>query len=301
MQHQRFPVHTLERKTHRRAPGQSAGRVSLNFTVSTTMQPFAGAAASTVYPMLGGVDHFGMFFYPADGRLYLSTVGTGEPFANFHAADLMRHLERVLAAMAADPAARLSSIDLLDEAERAHLDGLSHRPALTPPAPNSVSIPELWATQAACTPDTVALVCGEQSWTYHAVEEAANRLAHFLIDRGVRPGGCVALLVERSAPAIIAILAVLKTGAAYVPFDPMLPAERTAFMIADTAPVAALTTTGLRARLTGYNVPIFDVESSQIDRYPCTGLAAPNGDAVAHIIYTSGTTGVSPARSMGPA
>jgi amino acid adenylation domain-containing protein len=292
VQHQRFPVHTLERKAHRRYPGQSAGRVSLNFTVSTAMQPYAGAAASTVYPMLGGVDHFGLFFYPADGRLFLSTVGAGQPFSNFDAADLTGHLQRVLAAMAADPTARLSSIDLLDEGERARLDETGNRTVLTQPAADGVSIPVLWASQVARTPEAVALVCGERSWTYRAAEEAANRLAHLLAGQGVGPAGCVALLVERSAQAIIAILAVLKTGAAYVPFDATLPAARIGFMVADAAPVVALTTRNLRARLAGQDLPVIDVEDPRIHSCPCTGLAAPGADDLAHIIYTSGTTGV---------
>ena len=90
-----------------------------------------------------------------------------------------------------------------------------------------------------------------RSWTYRELEEAANRLAHLLAGHGVGPGQRVALLLSRSAEAIVAILAVLKTGAAYVPIDPALPDARIAFMIADAAPIAAITTTGLRPRLDG--------------------------------------------------
>ena len=82
------------------------------------------------------------------------------------------------------------------------------------------------------------------SWTYREVEEAANRLAHLLAAQGVGPGQCVALLLERSAEAIVAMLAVLKTGAAYLPIDPGLPAARIGFMLEDAAPIAAITTAG---------------------------------------------------------
>ena len=89
--------------------------------------------------------------------------------------------------------------------------------------------------------------------TYRELDEAANRLAHLLVGQGVGPGQCVALLFSRSAEAIVAILAVLKTGAAYLPIDPALPAARIEFMLADAAPIAAITTAELADRLDGHD------------------------------------------------
>ena len=103
-------------------------------------------------------------------------------------------------------------------------------------------MPALFAAQVARTPDAVAVVCEGRSLTYRELDEAANRLAHLLVGRGAGPGQCVALLFPRSAEAIVAILAVLKTGAAYLPIDPALPAARIGFMLADAAPMAAVTT-----------------------------------------------------------
>ncbi len=117
-------------------------------------------------------------------------------------------------------------------------------------------------------------------------------MAHLLLGQGVSPGRCVALLLSRSAEAIVAMLAVLKTGAAYLPIDPALPAARIGFMVADAAPIAALTTTGLADRLDGCNLQVIDVEDPRIRNYPSIGLPAPAPDDIAHIIYTSGTTGV---------
>ena len=155
-----------------------------------------------------------------------------------------------------------------------------------------MSIPVLFAAQVARTPEAVALSCGDLRWTYRELDEAANRLAHLLAGHGAGAGECVALLFSRSAEAIVAILAVLKTGAAYLPIDPALPAARIGFMVADAAPIAAITTAGLADRLDGCDLPVIDIEDPRIDTHPCTGLPAPAADDIAYIIYTSGTTGV---------
>ena len=173
---------------------------------------------------------------------------------------LIERLQRVLVALTADPARRLSSVDVLDEAEHARLDGWGNRAVLTQSAGGPVSVPVLFAAQVARTPEAVALSCGGLSMTYRELEEAANRLAHLLAGQGAGPGACVALLFSRSAEAIVAMLAVLKTGAAYLPIDPGLPAARIEFMLADAAPIAAITTAGLAERLDGCDLPVIDVE-----------------------------------------
>ena len=194
--------------------------------------------------------------------------------------------------MTADPGRRLSSIDVLDEGEHARLERWGNRAVLTAPAPPPVSIPVLFDAQVTRAPEAVALTCGGRSWTYREVDEASNRLAHLLAGHGVGPGQRVALLVERSAEAVVAILAVLKTGAAYVPIDPAHPDARIGFVLADAAPIAALTTAGLRARLAGHDLVVIDIDDPAIDSQPGTALAAPSPDDIAYLIYTSGTTGV---------
>ena len=108
---------------------------------------------------------------------------------------LIERLERVLVAMTADPTRRLSSMDLLDEAEHAWLDGWGNRAVLTQPVSAPVSIPVLFAAQVTRTPAAVALTFEGLSMTYRELEEAANRLAHLLAGQGVGPGACVALAV----------------------------------------------------------------------------------------------------------
>ncbi len=292
LQHQRFPVHVLEGDGGLRGPGQAANRVVVNFVPSRLTMSLAGAPATASYTTFGPVGHFGLNFLGAGDQLFLSTAGAGQPFSNFDVSDLAGRLEQVLVAMTADPRRSLLSMDLLDEAEHARLEGWGNRAVLTQPATASVSIPVLFAEQVARDPEAVAISCGECSWTYRQVEQAANRLAHLLAGHGAGPGQCVALLLSRSAEAIVAIMAVLKTGAAYLPIDPAHPDARIEFLLDDAAPIAAITTTGLRPRLDSHDVVIIDVNDPRIDSYPSAALPAPAPDDIAYLIYTSGTTGV---------
>jgi amino acid adenylation domain-containing protein/non-ribosomal peptide synthase protein (TIGR01720 family) len=186
----------------------------------------------------------------------------------------------------------LSSMDLLDGGERAGLDGWGNRAVLTRPASAAVSIPALFGQQVARAPEAVAVSFEGRLMTYRELDAASNRLAHLLADHGVGGGQRVALLSSRSAEAIVAILAVLKTGAAYVPIDPAVPAARMQFVLDDAAPVAAITTTELRPRLDGCDLTVIDVGDPALAGQPDTALPAPAPDDIAYLIYTSGTTGV---------
>ena len=243
LQHQRFPVQAVERKSRPRGQGQPPDRVSVNFFPTAFSLDFGGVAASATMTNSGLVGAFGLIFSGVGDQLSLSTLGAGQPFSNFDASYLAGRLQRVLAAMTADPARRLSSIDLLDGGEHAGLYGWGNRSVLTQPT-TPLSIPVLFAAQVARIPEAIAISCGERSWTYRELDQAANRLAHLLAAQGAGPAQRVALLFSRSAEAIVAILAVLKTGAAYVPIDPAHPDARIEFMLEDAAPVAAITTAG---------------------------------------------------------
>ena len=205
---------------------------------------------------------------------------------------LAKRFERVLAAMIADPTQRLSELDVLAAEERDRLDRWANRRVLTAPEPDPVCIPEAFARQVDRTPMAVALSFQGRSMTYGELDFEADRLANLLVMYGAGPGESVALLVPRSDEAIVAILAVLKTGAAYLPIDPAVPAKRLEFMVADARPVAAVTTSNLRSRLDGLDVPVVEPDDPVDGLYPSTRLLSPDPDDIAYTIYTSGTTGV---------
>src|SRR5262249_29413787 len=132
--------------------------------------------------------------------------------------------QRLLMDMVADPARRLSAMDVLESAEHDRLDTWSNREILARPVSAPVSIPEMFSRQVERDPGAPALTFEDRSLTYDELDEDARRLANLLALMGAGPGETVALLAPRSDLAIVAILAVLKTGAAYLPIDPAVPA-----------------------------------------------------------------------------
>ncbi|WP_156628629.1 AMP-binding protein, partial [Mycobacterium sp. 1274756.6] len=296
LQHQRFPVRTLETGEEGLSGiGAATNRVAVNFIPGRLTLDLAGTPVTASYTNHGPLGHFGFFFLGAGDELLLSTAGAGQPFAGLGVADLGERLQRILTIMAANPDALLSSIDTLLGDEDASLDEFGNRTALTTAPSVWKSIPGLFAEQVVAGPDVVALRFEGRSWTYRQVDEASNRLAHLLVGRGVGPGGRVGLVLPRSADAVIAILAVLKTGAGYVPVDPMVPDERVRFVFDDAAPTVVLADAEQAQRLTGMGVSaaVIDVEDPVIADQPATALASgPTADDIAYVIYTSGTTGV---------
>ena len=155
---------------------------------------------------------------------------------------MLAHLDALLADAHARPTDRLVACDLLDAEERERiLAGWNDTDLTTPLA----TLPALFAEQVRRDPAATAVVFEDESLTYAELDARANRLAHLLIERGAGPEKVVALSVPRSLDMIVAELAVLKAGAAYLPLDQDLPAERIAFMVDDASPVCVVTTSTL--------------------------------------------------------
>ncbi len=291
LRHQQFPTRTLDGEGDFSGPRQAPNRVVVNFVPARLTLSLGDVPATAKYTSFGPVGHFGLFFLGFGDQQFLSTVGTGQPFSNFDVSDLGERLQRILAAMAADPGLQLSSLDVLHPDERARLEEVGNRAVWSRPASAPLSVAALFGTHVDRSPESVALVCADRSMTYRELDEAANRLAHLLIGQGAGPGEYVALLLPRSAEAIVSIMAVLKTGAAYLPIEPASPDARIGFMLADANPVAAITTADLADRLDGHDMTVIDVADPRIEAQPGTPLPAPDPADLAYLIYTSGTTG----------
>ncbi|HEX7239905.1 MAG TPA: amino acid adenylation domain-containing protein, partial [Longimicrobiaceae bacterium] len=201
------------------------------------------------------------------------------------------HLEATLEALAADPGRRISGASLLREAERAQLREAS-RPA--PVEPARAGVHELFARQAARTPDAVAVSSGGEALSYAELERRANRLARALRRRGVGPETRVGLCVERGVELPVAVLGVLKAGGAYVPLDPAYPAERLAYTLADCGASVLLTRASLLERLPPFAGEVLRLDEDreaiarEADDAPESGAEARNA---AYVVYTSGSTG----------
>ncbi|HYH79200.1 MAG TPA: amino acid adenylation domain-containing protein, partial [Longimicrobium sp.] len=202
------------------------------------------------------------------------------------------YLRRVLEAMAADEHQGVDRLDLLSAAERGQVVAEWNRTSAEYP---DACVHELFEAQAARTPDAVAVVFEGESSTYAEMDGRANQLAHHLRGLGVGPGGRVALGLERGVEMVVALLAVLKTGAAYVPLDPAYPEDRLRYMLEDSAPAVLLTHQALSGRFGEMGIPILalDRDAGAWAGMPRTspGRGGVTPEHPAYVIYTSGSTG----------
>ncbi|MEU3899938.1 amino acid adenylation domain-containing protein [Streptomyces sp. NPDC045251] len=212
---------------------------------------------------------------------------------------VLGRLVRVLGDVADDPDVLLARLDALAPGEeRRILTEWSGSPAAEAAPSRRTTVPELFAAQAARTPDAVAVTAGTDRLTYRELDERANRLAHLLAARGAGPEAFVAVALPRGAELIVAVLAVLKAGAAYLPLEPGHPADRIAHTLRDAGPVLLLTGTdaGLPTLPDAPDVPRVDLdaEATRAALAACPATAprtAVTPDHAAYVIYTSGSTG----------
>ncbi|WP_338485301.1 non-ribosomal peptide synthase/polyketide synthase [Pseudomonas trivialis] len=215
--------------------------------------------------------------------------------ARFSAAQVTRlgaNLQHLLAQMMADADSCLGNLQLLDASAQREVLALSQQPDA---APRALRVHERIAAQALATPSALAVQAGSERLDYAALNARANRLAHRLLELGVGPGQRVGLASRRGPQLIVSLLAVLKSGAAYVPLDPSYPADRLAYMLADSRLDLLLSETGLLVELPlppGLTRLAFSAGGEELADYPSNN--PPNhaqAADLAYVIYTSGSTG----------
>ncbi|HEY1488252.1 MAG TPA: amino acid adenylation domain-containing protein, partial [Micromonosporaceae bacterium] len=197
-------------------------------------------------------------------------------------------LTALLDVAAADPGARLGSLVRATGAERTRI--VDEWNATARALDTDTCVPQLFERQARRTPDATAVVAGSECLSYRELDESADQLAHLLREAGIGRGSRVGVCLDRGPSTVVAVLAVLKAGAAYVPADPLNPAERIAAMFADAAVEAIVSEQRLIAKVPDAGVPVIRVDTIEHLSTVTPLPPARSGDA-AYVIYTSGSTG----------
>ncbi|HSB25045.1 MAG TPA: condensation domain-containing protein, partial [Burkholderiaceae bacterium] len=259
----------------------------------------AGLAAAAGGLRLGAVRGHDATHYPLSlmvrpgERLSLRLDYRPDLFDRGSVEALGQRLLRLLSGAVAAPDRAIGSLAILSERERATV--LEHWNATARPVAPA-TLPELFAAQAARTPDAVALVYQDRRLSYAELEAHANRLAHHLRGLGVGPETVVGLCLERSPELVIGLLGILKAGGAYLPLDPGYPAPRLSYMLSDAGAAVLVTQSALLPRLAAAALPArlvrLDADWAELARRPAQPPTTSLDPAhPAYVIYTSGSTG----------
>ncbi|MFF3786140.1 non-ribosomal peptide synthase/polyketide synthase [Streptomyces sp. NPDC001933] len=280
------------------APGSigTAFPLIVNIMAFNARPSFAGHPASVHHFVSGSTTDLAVWVFDyRDGNPPLLRLhGAPEAYGDD---DLAAHQQKLLALLDAvadcDPDEAVGRIDLLTAEERGELTALGTGPAAQV---FTASLPELFREHVRAAPDLVALVCGDVSLSYAELDGRANRLAHALMARGAGPERLVAVALPRSVELVVAILAVLKTGAAYVPVDPEYPAARIAYLLDDARPVLTVTDTRTLGRLPEGPVDRLVLDdpgtAALVGSCPAVDpMVAVDPSQPVYVIYTSGSTG----------
>ncbi|MGW7535480.1 amino acid adenylation domain-containing protein [Amycolatopsis sp. NPDC054798] len=270
-------------------------QVSLAWQISRGEPDLPGAEATTVFVDNGTAKFdltFHFFEHRTDGGDPLGLEALVEyntdVFDRSTAEGIAGRLERLARAAAEHPDRSLDLADLLTPAERRQVLSDGTGPAAVRPAG---LVHDWFRSRAASRPGAVALVWGEQPVSYAELDAASDELAAALVAKGIGPEHLVALVLPRRPELVVALLAVLKAGAAYVPVDPDYPAERVRFVLEDAGAALVLSTAELAARFgdTGASWSVLD-DLTRPDGEPVPVRAA-DPENPAYVIYTSGSTG----------
>ncbi len=204
---------------------------------------------------------------------------------------MMEHFRTLVGSAGASPDRPISKLSMLSESERGQVVRAWNSPSAQ--FDDAGSIKELFEAQVAKTPDAPAVSFQGATISYSELNSRANRIAWMLRDRGAAPGDLVGIMMEKSLDLLPAVLGVVKSGAAYVPIDPLYPSDRIEFMVSDAAPKLLLTQSKhvQSAPLAGERVVAVDVPGTLDGFADSDPPQIHDGDDLAYVIFTSGSTG----------
>ncbi len=252
------------------------------------------------------VERFPVEFGPQEIAFVLNQAGdkvegliryNAERYDKFHIERMAGHFLTLLTGACRNPDEAIARLPLLTEVERRQI--VYEWNDTTGDYPSDALIHEAFEERVSQNPQAVAVIAGEREFTYQAINDQANRLAHYLKSHGARPGVFVGVCLKRSEQTIVAVLAVLKAGAAYAPLDPSYPKDRLAFMLQDAQASIVLTQSELLDRLPVAEQPEAAMRYLCVDRLDKELAEQSNvnldrvnsADDRAYVIYTSGSTG----------
>ncbi|MEZ4591278.1 MAG: amino acid adenylation domain-containing protein [Chloroflexota bacterium] len=213
----------------------------------------------------------------------------------FEAATIARlaaHFRSILEQMVVAPETPIADFAILSAEEKALLADRGRGERM--PLPEH-ALPALFAAQAVATPQAVAVRLGDQAVRYAELNGRSNQLARFLQKEGVGTGSVVGVLLDRTPEMVVALLAIMKAGAAYLPLDPSFPAERLAYILDDARVGHLLTSNLYQPHLPALSASLIDLAAAwetEIPAFSAAALDVPvSQEALAYVIYTSGSTG----------
>ena len=263
---------------------------------SALAQPVAGLALTSLeghdathYPL-------SLMAVPAE-RLRLRLQYRSDLFERSTVEAMGRRLVGLLKAVVADPSQPIGRIDILEQEERQQILIDWNDTACEVP---HTTLPGLFEAQVERSPEATALVFEESTLSYAELNAQANRLAHLLIGRGIGPENLVAIALPRSIEMVVALLGILKAGAAFLPLDPEYPLERLSYMLGDAQPACVLTSARISERLPeGIARLLLDhpetagalAQSPETNPADAERIEPLSPHNPAYVIYTSGSTG----------
>ncbi|MEU5980078.1 amino acid adenylation domain-containing protein [Streptomyces sp. NPDC047315] len=290
LRHARHETALIKRATGRFTDARSPFGAIVNVIPFVEALDFAGSRARFAGGTFGQVDEVMVCLYTDGTPTSDLHVRLDAPQWQYDAPDvtgLTGRFVTFLRAAMADPTARVADVGALAAAEQQELLAESAGPAISRP---DVTLTRLLERQARATPDAPAVTFEGAGLTYRELADRSGRLARLLIEGGAGPERFVAVAIPRSLELVVALVAVLKAGAAYVPVDPDYPAARIQFMLADARPALLLAVKETAAELPHTGVPLIAVDEVPLTEGPAA--SAPHRPAhPAYMIYTSGSTG----------